>query len=199
MFSVRRSNKKWRYVVRMDVCWSIVLKLEHPCTGGSRYTPSAEVQSTTASHNNDISIIWRISFESFTKGGGERHRSHRSVIYEEDIGSAWEWCQIKLHTSCDVPAALNQRRTTTFDQHADNSYLPNFVSWLSFPHWSRVLIKNLFQKCSRDDHKMTLGGLHGRVMVQCSGVGARMVPRGRVIHHEQRCRAQQQVIPTISQ
>ena len=102
----------------MDVEWSKLVELEHPW------------QSTTASHNNDISIvvIWRISFESFTKGGGERHRGHRSVIYEEDIGSAWEWCQIKLHTSCDVPAALNQRRTTTFDQHADNSYLPNFVS-----------------------------------------------------------------------
>ena len=28
----------------------------------------------------------------------------------------------------------------------------------------------LFQKCSRDDHKMTLGGLHGCGMVHSSGV-----------------------------
>ena len=45
---------------------------------------------------------------------------------------------------------------------------------------------------------MTLGGLHGRVMVQCSGVGARMVPRGCVIHHEQRWGAQQRVKPTMT-
>ena len=86
-------------------------------TRGSRYTPSAEVQSTTASRTNDISIvlIWRISFESFTKGGGERHRGHWSVIYEEDIGSAWEWCQIKLKTSCDVSVPLNHLKTTVLD------------------------------------------------------------------------------------
>ena len=44
------------------------------------YTPSAEVQSTTASHNNDISIvaIWRISFESLTR--------RRSVSVTEVIG-----------------------------------------------------------------------------------------------------------------
>ena len=69
----------------------------------------------------------------------------------------------------------------------------------SLPRWSRVLIKNISQKCSRDDHKMTLGGLHGRGMVHRSGVGAPMVPRGQVIHHQQRCRAQQRVVPTISQ
>ena len=35
-------------------------------TEGSSYTPSAEVQSTTASRANDISVvlIWRSSFES---------------------------------------------------------------------------------------------------------------------------------------
>ena len=32
---------------------------------------------------------------------------HRSVIYEGDVGGAREECQIKLHTFCDVPAALN--------------------------------------------------------------------------------------------
>ena len=104
------------------------MKLEHPCTGGSRYTPSAEVQSTTASHNNDIAIIWRISFESFTKGGGERHRGHRSVIYAGDVGGAVEWRQIKLKTSCDVPAPLNQRRTTIFDQRAP-TFVPTLVSF----------------------------------------------------------------------
>ena len=45
----------------------------------------------------------------------EHHKRRWSVIYEGDVGSAWEWCQIKLHTSCDVPAALNQLRTTVFD------------------------------------------------------------------------------------
>ena len=38
-----------------------------------------------------------------------------SVICEGDVGSAWEWCQIKLHTSCDVPATLNQLKTTVVD------------------------------------------------------------------------------------
>ena len=38
-----------------------------------------------------------------------------SVIYEGDVGSAWEWCQIKLHTSCDVPAPLHQLRITVVD------------------------------------------------------------------------------------
>ena len=98
-------------------------------TKGSSYTPSAEVQSTTASHNNDISIvaIWRISFESFTKGGGERHRGHRSVIYTRDVGGAVEWRQINLKTSCDVPATLNQRRTTIFDQRAPELFRVNFL------------------------------------------------------------------------
>ena len=45
---------------------------------------------------------------------------------------------------------------------------------------------------------MTLGGLHGRGMVHSSGVGASMVPRGQVIHHQQRWSAQQRVTTTIS-
>ena len=68
----------------------------------------------------------------------------------------------------------------------------------SLPRSSRVLIRNISQKCSRDDCKRTLGGLHGHETVQTSGVGPPMVPRGHVIHHHQRCRAQQQVIPTIA-
>ena len=45
----------------------------------------------------------------------EHHKRRWSVIYEGDVGSAWEWCQIKLHTSCDVPAPLNQLKTTVVD------------------------------------------------------------------------------------
>ena len=45
----------------------------------------------------------------------ERHKRRWSVIYEGDVGSGWEWCQIKLHTSCDVPAPLNQLKTTVVD------------------------------------------------------------------------------------
>ena len=36
-----------------------------------------------------------------------RRKRRWSVIYEGDVGSAEEWCQIKLHTSCDVPAVVN--------------------------------------------------------------------------------------------
>ena len=68
----------------------------------------------------------------------------------------------------------------------------------SLPRSSRLLIKNISQKCSQDDHKMTLGGLHGQIMVHSTRVGAPMVPRGQVIQHQQTCRAQQRVVPTIS-
>ena len=44
-----------------------------------------------------------------------RHKRRWSVIYEGDVGSAGERCQTKLHTSCDVPATLNQRETTVVD------------------------------------------------------------------------------------
>ena len=93
----------------MDVEWSTVVELEHPW---SRYTPSAAVQSTTASRTNNIAfvLIWRISFESFTRGGVKRHKGHRRVIYAGGVGSAVEWRQIQLYTSCDVAAALNQLR-----------------------------------------------------------------------------------------
>ena len=40
------------------------------------------------------------------------HKRRWSVIYEGDVGSAGEWCQIQLHTSCDVPAPLNHLKTT---------------------------------------------------------------------------------------
>ena len=76
----------------------------------------------------------------------------------------------------------------TYLQRSTNAEQPHSINArrLSFPRWSRFLIQNISQKCSRDDHKMTLGGLHGRGMVHSSGVGAPMVPRGQVIHHQQR-------------
>ena len=61
-------------------------------------------------------------------GGGERHRGHRSVIYAGDVDGAVEWRQIKQKTSCGVPAPLNQRRTTTFDQRAP-TFVPTLVSF----------------------------------------------------------------------
>ena len=57
----------------------------------------------------------------------ERHKRRWSVIYEEDIGSAWEWCQIKLKTSCDVPAALNQLGTTV-GGGSRSMFVPTLVS-----------------------------------------------------------------------
>ena len=96
--------------------------------------------------------------------------------------------------STSIPPVTYLQRST----NAEQPYSIN-ARRCSLPRWSRVLIKNLFQKCSRDDHKMTLGGLHGHGMVHSSGVGAPMVPRGQVIHHQQRCRAQQRVTPSISQ
>ena len=68
----------------------------------------------------------------------ERHRGHRSVIYEGDVGGAVERRQIKLKTSCDVPAALNQRRTTTFDQRAP-TFVPTLVSVLDLKHFPKML------------------------------------------------------------
>jgi hypothetical protein len=44
-----------------------------------------------------------------------RHKRRWSIIYEGDVGSAGEWCQIKLHTSCDVPPPLNHLKTTVVD------------------------------------------------------------------------------------
>ena len=96
-------------------------------------------------------------------GGGERHRGHRSVIYAGDVGGAVEWRQIKLKTSCDVPATLNQRRTTTFDQRA-----PTFVP---------TLVLSPDPNTENDDRRSSL--------VHSTGVGAPMVLGGRVSHHGQ--------------
>jgi hypothetical protein len=56
----------------------------------------------------------------------EHHKRRWSVIYEGDVSSAWEWCQIKLHTSCDVPAPLNHLGTTVVDDF--RSLLPQSSS-----------------------------------------------------------------------
>ena len=88
----------------------------------------------------------------------------------------------------------------TYLQRSTNSKQPLSMvhDRSSLPLSSRVLIKNISQKCSRDDRKRTLGGLHGHGVVQTSGDGAPMVPWGHVIHHQQTCTAQHQVVPTIT-
>jgi hypothetical protein len=55
-----------------------------------------------------------------------RQKRRWSVTYEGDLGSGWEWCQIKLHTSCDVPARRNQRNTTVVDD-ARSIFAPTVV------------------------------------------------------------------------
>ena len=56
----------------MDVEWSTVVELEHPWYQGVKlYTISSGAEHNSESH----------------------HRKRRwSVIYEGDVGSAWEWC-----------------------------------------------------------------------------------------------------------
>ena len=71
-------------------------------------------------------------------GGVKRHRGHQSVIHEGDVDGAVEWRQIKLKTSCDVPAPLNQRRTTTFDQRAP-TFVPTLVSFPDLKHFPKML------------------------------------------------------------
>ena len=120
----------------MDMEWSTVVELEHPskpmvprgqvihhqqrCRAQQRVTTTiTQLSRSNEFHSRDL------------RGGGvERHRGHRSVIYEGHVGSAWEWREIKLYTSCDVPAALNQRRTTTFDQRAP-TFVPSHVGLVS--------------------------------------------------------------------
>ena len=57
----------------------------------------------------------------------ECYKRRWRVIYEGDVGSAWEWCQIKLHISCDVPALRNQLKTTVVDG-ARSIFAPTVVS-----------------------------------------------------------------------
>ena len=158
-------------------------------TKGSSYTLSAEVQSTTASHNNDIANIWRISFKSFTRRrSGASQRSSECYIHRR----RWWCCGVAPNQSKDL-----LWRTCTA-QPTQNNHIQSTRADFRSQRWSRFLIQNISQKCSRDDHKMTLGGLHGRGMVHSSEVGAPMIPRGQVMHHQQRCRAPQRVVSTIT-
>ena len=67
-----------------------------------------------------------------------RHKRRGSVIYEGDVGSAGEWCQINLHTSCDVPAPLNQLKTTVVDG-ARSIFTPTVVSCPDHKYFTKML------------------------------------------------------------
>ena len=69
----------------------------------------------------------------------ERHKRRWSVIYEGDVGNGWEWCQIKLHTTCDVPATLNQLKTTVVDG-ARSIFAPTVVSSRDQKHFTKMLL-----------------------------------------------------------
>ena len=153
------------------------------------------VDNTYKYHQNTYDLFWcfqsiyiRPKNEGYFKGksrqglGTNGGREKTSVV----LGS-------RVKSNFIPPVAYLQRSTTS------KQLLSMVHDRSSLPRSSRVLIKNISQKCSRDDRKMTLGGLHGHGMVHTSGVGASMVPRGHVIHHQQRCIAQQQVVPTITQ
>ena len=68
----------------------------------------------------------------------ERYKRRWSVIYEGDVGSARDWCQIKLHTSCDVPAARNHLKTTVVDS-ARSIFAPTVVSCPDQKHFTIML------------------------------------------------------------
>ena len=139
------------------------------------------MRSITASRTNDISIvlIWQSSFESLTRrrsGASQKalecYTKETSVVLGSDVKS-----------NCIPPVTYLHRSTNSKQRCSINARR------LSFPCWSHFLIRKISQKCSRDDRKMMLGGLHGRGLVHTSGVGAPMVPRGHVIHHQQTCAA----------
>ena len=69
-----------------------------------------------------------------------RHKRRWSVICEGDVGSAGKWCQIKLHTSCDVPAPLNHLKTTVVDD-ARSIFAPTVVSSPDPEHFPKMLLK----------------------------------------------------------
>ena len=150
------------------------------------------MQSTTASRisDNSIVLIWRSSFESLT-----RRRSGATQ-------KALEYYIRRRRRQClgVVPNQPPYIYPVTYLHRSTNSeqLLSMFPDRSSLPRSSRLLINNISQKCSWDDRQMTLGGLHGHGVVHSSEVGPSMVPRGHVTHHQQRCRAQQQVVPTIS-
>ena len=67
-----------------------------------------------------------------------RHKRRWSVIYEGDVGSAGERCQINLHTSYDVPAVLNHLETTVVDD-ARSIFAPTVVSCPDQKHFPKML------------------------------------------------------------
>ena len=60
--------------------------------------------------------------------------------------------------SNSIPPATYLQRSTNLEQPL--AVVPDRCS---FPRWSRVLIKNISQKWSRDDHKMTVSKFHGTI------------------------------------
>ena len=131
---------------------SICIILREQSLLGSSYSPSARCRAQ-ASCTNDNTIFWRISIKRFslTRGGVVRHKRRWSVIYEGDVGSAWEWCQIKLHTSCDVPAMLNQLKTTVVDGARSI-----FTVWFLVPFSSPLISREWDENGSGCVHYWTL-------------------------------------------
>ena len=68
----------------------------------------------------------------------ECYKRRWSVICEGDVGSAWEWCQIIVHTSCDVPAPLNRLKTTVVDD-SRTIFAPTVVSSPDQKHFPKML------------------------------------------------------------
>ena len=77
----------------------------------------------------------------------ECYKRRWGVIYEGDVGSAWEWCQIKLHTSCDVPAPLNHLRTTVVDD-ARSIFAHTVVVINKFFEFFKIFHQTRISECS---------------------------------------------------
>jgi len=112
------------------------------------------VQSTTASRTNDNSIvlIWGSSFESLTRRrSGVSQKALECYITKEMsvvLGSGVK--------SNFIPPVTYLHRSTNSEQ-----LLLMIADRSSLPQLSCLLIKNISQKCSRDNRKTTLGDLHG--------------------------------------
>ena len=96
-----------------------------------------------------------------TKGVGVLYTKETSAVLESGVKSS------------SIPPVTCLQRSFNSKQP-----LSTVADRSSLPRSSRLLIQNISQKCSRDDRKMTLGGLHGHGTVHSTGVGTPMVPRG---------------------
>jgi hypothetical protein len=76
-------------------------------------------------------LNWRI-FDRKTRTTIFRVQGER----EKGVAGASQRHQINLHTSCDVPAPLNQRKTTVVDG-ARSIFAPTVVSCLDQKHFSK--------------------------------------------------------------